>query len=144
MTSHRVSSCLSHALVFSLLFSLFASVTMGQANVQGRWSTLQTLMPINPIHVALLGNGKVLVVPGSGNCPPSQSGCPSGQPYGPSNGSGALVLDPVSGQTLQQFTVSWDMFCNGMVMLQDGRVLIDGGTIQYDPFRGAANASIFD
>ena len=65
MTSHRVSSCLSHVLVFSLLFSLFASVMMGQVNVQGRWSTLQTLMPINPIHVALLGNGKVLVVPGS-------------------------------------------------------------------------------
>ena len=36
------------------------------------------------------------------------------------------------------------MFCNAMVMLQDGRVLIDGGTIQYDPFYGAANASIFD
>src|SRR5437660_2120692 len=142
MTSHRVSSCFSHALIFSLLFSLFASVMMGQANVQGRWSTLQTLMPINPIHVALLGNGKVLVVPGSGNCPPSQSGCPSGPPYGPSNGSGALLLDPVSGQTLAQFPLSWDMFCNGMALLQDGRALIDGGTIQYDPFSGQPQVAI--
>src|SRR5262249_34864950 len=40
--------------------------------------------------------------------------------------------------------ISWDMFCNGMVLLQDGRVLIDGGTTQYNPFYGAANAAIFD
>jgi len=105
---------------------------------------LSNTVPINPIHATLLTNGKVLVVAGSGNCPPTQSGCPVSAPFGPPNGSGALLLDPVSGQTLQQFTVSWDMFCNGMVMLQDGRVLIDGGTIEYDPFRGAANASIFD
>ena len=143
MTSHRVSSCLSHALVFSLLFSLLASVMMGQANVQGRWNTLQTLMPINPIHVALLSNGKVLVVAGSGNCPPSQSGCPSGPPYGPSNNSGALLWDPVTG-TISQFSVSWDMFCNGMVLLQDGRALIDSGTIQYDPFYGEPQVAVFD
>src|SRR5216684_9349282 len=118
MTSHRVSSCLSRALVFSLLFSLFASVMMGQVNVQGRWSTLQTLMPINPIHVALLRNGKLLVVAGSGNCPPSQSGCPSGAPYGLANKSGALLLDPTNGN-LVQFNLSWDMFCNGMVVLPD-------------------------
>jgi Galactose oxidase-like, Early set domain/Glyoxal oxidase N-terminus len=143
MTGHRVSSCLSHALVFSLLFSLFAPVMMGQANVQGRWSTLQTLMPINPIHVALLGNGKVLVVPGSGNCPPSQSGCPAGPPYGPSNNSGALLWDPMTG-AITQFSVSWDMFCNAMALLKDGRALIDGGTIQYDPFYGQPQAAVFD
>src|SRR3989442_6168723 len=94
MTSHRVSSCLSHVLVFSLLFSLFASVMMGQVNVQGRWSTLQTLLPINPIHVALLGNGKVLVVAGSGNCPPSQKRCSSGPPPGATNNSAGFLLDP--------------------------------------------------
>ncbi len=101
-------------------------------------------MPINPVHVALLSNGEVLVVAGSGNCPPLQSGCPSGPPYGPSNGSGALLLNPVSGQTISQFSLSWDMFCNGMVLLQDGRALIDGGTIQYDPFYGQPQAAIFD
>src|SRR6266481_7725581 len=109
---------------------------MGQAQTVGKRSTLPYSMPINPIHVALLHNGKVLVVAGSGNCPPSQSGCPSGPPYGPSNGSGALLVDPVSGQTIAQFSLSWDIFCNGMVVLPDGRALIDGGTIQYDPFYG--------
>jgi len=100
-------------------------------------------MPINPVHAALLANGKVLVVAGSGNCPPSQSGCPSGAPYGPSNQSGALLWDPVAG-SLTQFTLSWDMFCNGMVLLQDGRALIDGGTIQYDPFYGQPQVAAFD
>ncbi len=101
-------------------------------------------MPINPIHAALLSNGKVLVVAGSGNCPPSQSGCPSGPPYGPSNSSGALLLDPVSGQTISQFSQSWDMFCNGMVLLDDGRPFIASGTIQYDPFYGQPQTATFD
>ena len=82
----------------------------GQANVQGKWSTLSNTMPINLIHVVLLNSGKLLVVAGSGNCPPAQSGCPSGPPYGPPNGSGALLMDPLTGQTLSQFTLSWDMF----------------------------------
>ncbi len=101
-------------------------------------------MPINPVHVALLSNGKVLVVAGSGNCPPSQAGCPSGPPYSSSNGSGALLVDPVSGQTISQFSLSWDMFCNGMVLLEDGRPFVVGGTIQYDPFFGQPQAATFD
>jgi len=139
----RVYPCLSHALALSLLVTIWAPITIAQANVQGRWSTLPYLMPINPVHVALLSNGKVLVVAGSGNCPPSQAGCPSGPPYGPSNNSGALLWDPNSG-AISQFSLSWDMFCNGMVLLQDGRALIDGGTIQYDPFYGQPNVAVFD
>ena len=140
----RVPRCLVHILLWWSLLSMLTTVALAQANVQGQWHTLSSTMPINPIHVALLGNGKVLVVAGSGNCPPSQSGCPSGAPYGPSNGSGALLVDPVSGQIISQFSLSWDMFCNGMVLLQDGTALIDGGTIQYDPFYGQPQASIFN
>jgi hypothetical protein len=136
-----VASFSCSLVVFSILFSYPVAA---QDYLQGRWTTLSNNVPINPVHAVLLNTGKVLVVAGSGNCPPSQTGCPSGPPYGPANGSGAIILDPVTGSTLQQFSVSWDMFCNAMVLLQDGRVLIDGGTIQYDPFHGAANASIFD
>src|SRR5215472_14630708 len=125
--SRDLSSRLAGILVSLLLFSLLLPRVMAQASVQGQWST----MPINPVHVALLGSGKVLVVAGSGNCPPSQSGCPSGPPYGPSNNSGALLFDPSSG-AIAQFSVSWDMFCNDMVLLDDGRALIDGGTLKYD------------
>ena len=99
-------------------------------------------MPINPIHVALLRNGKILVVAGSGNCPPGQAGCPTGAPYGPSNSSGALVLDPGTG-TMTQLSVGWDMFCNSMTQLVDGRILINGGTLTYQ-FTGSVKSSIFD
>ena len=140
----RISPRLTYALVSGLLLAIFVPRGMAQANVTGQWSTLPYVMPINPIHVALLSSGNVLVVAGSGNCPPSQSGCPSGPPYGPSNNSGALLLNPVTG-AITQFSLSWDMFCNGMVLLQDGTALIDGGTIQYTPFlNGQPQAAIFD
>lgn len=140
----RICYRLTDVLFCLFLLSVVAPSAMAQVNVQGKWGTLSNTMPINPVHVALLNTGKVLVVAGSGNCPPSQSGCPSGPPYGPSNGSGALLVDPVSGQTITQFSVSWDMFCNGMALLQDGTALIDGGTIQYDPFYGQPQVVIFD
>jgi hypothetical protein len=141
--SARMCSWLSEALACSLLICT-PPVVLAQANVQGQWATLSNTMPINPVHVALLNNGRLLVVAGSGNCQPSRAGCPSGPPYGPSNGSGALLLDPVTGQTISQFSVSWDMFCNGMVLLEDGRPLIAGGTIQYDPFYGQSQVATFD
>jgi len=140
----RISSRLTYALVLWLVLTVLVPLGIAQANVQGVWSTLPYVMPINPIHAALLASGNILVVAGSGNCPPSQSGCPSGPPYGPSNNSGALLLNPVTG-AITQFSVSWDMFCNGMVLLQDGTALIDGGTIQYTPFlNGQPQAAIFD
>src|SRR5215469_14376585 len=143
---NRISSRFICSFIFLLLLNALLPRMLGQANVQGQWSTLPLSvysMPINPVHVALLSNGKLLVVAGSGNCPPSQEDCPSGPPYGPSNNSGALLFDPSSG-AITQFSVSRDMFCNGMVLLDDGRALIDGGTIQYDPFYGEPQVAVFD
>ena len=124
---------LQTALVVFVVCGFLAPVAQGQAATQGQWSTLPYLMPINPIHVTLMHNGKILVVSGSGNCPASQSGCPSGPPYGPSNGSGALVVDPNS-QNITQLSISWDMFCNALIELSDGRVLITGGTLALRSF----------
>ena len=139
----RISSRLTYALVSWIVLTILVPYGLAQANVTGQWSTSPYVMPINPIHVALLSSGNILVVAGSGNCAPSQSGCPAGPPYGPSNNSGALLLNPVTG-AITQFSLSWDMFCNGMVLLEDGTALIDGGTIQYDPFFGQPQAAIFD
>jgi hypothetical protein len=116
----------------------------------GVWSTLPNAMPINPVHAALLHTGKVLIISGSGNCPPQQAGCPQGPQYP----QGAALVD-LSSNTIATLPINWDMFCNGMSIMQDGRVLINGGTKGYGalavvgaqgetPFTGFANTSIFD
>src|SRR5690348_1045669 len=87
------------------LLTRVASVA-AQANVQGQWQTLPNLMPINPVHAALLHNGKVLIVSGSGNLPTNTN-------------LQAAIFDPATRTILTQ-PVNWDMFCNGMVVLSDG------------------------
>lgn len=114
-----------------LLFSaLLAPALFAQANLQGQWQTLDTQIPINPVHVALMHNGKILVVSGSGNLPSDTNYM-------------AAVFDPTTGTVTTQ-AISWDMFCNGMIVLPDGRPFVMGGTLQYDPFYGEMRTSAYD
>jgi galactose oxidase len=103
-------------------------------NQNGRWDTLPFEMPINPVHVALMHNGKVLVVSGSGNDPDNKD-------------LQAAVWDP-KGDTVRTFQIAWDMFCNGMVVLPDGRPFVLGGTLRYDapglPFLGEPRTAVFN
>ncbi len=116
---------------FLALFTLaMAPRAAAQASVQGQWRTLPNLMPINPVHAALLHNGKVLIVSGSGNVPTNTN-------------FQAAVFDPATG-TITTQPVNWDMFCNGMVVLSDGRAFVNGGTLQYDPFHGELKSSVYD
>lgn len=116
------------------LLLLASLVTAGsaraQASVQGQWQTLPNLMPINPVHAALLHNGKVLIVSGSGNVPTNSNWR-------------AAIFDPATG-TITTQPVAWDMFCNGMVVLPDGRALVNSGTLQYDPFHGHLKSAVYD
>jgi hypothetical protein len=99
----------------------------------GRWDTLSSTMPINPVHVALMHTGKVLIVSGSGNDPDNKD-------------FQAGVWDPKT-HTIKTFKISWDMFCNGMVILPNGRPFVLGGTLSYDnshPFFGEPRTSGFD
>jgi Domain of unknown function (DUF1929)/Chitobiase/beta-hexosaminidase C-terminal domain/Bacterial lectin/PKD domain len=113
------------------LLATCAPMAHRQANVQGTWHTVSTLMPINPIHTALMSNGKILVVSGSGNYPPQTT-------------YQVGVWDPSNNTWTPGPNQSWDMFCNGMIVLPDSRPFIMGGTIQYDPFFGAKRTSIYD
>src|ERR1700693_2371952 len=76
------------------------SMAQSQASTQGQWQTLPYTMPINPVHVALLRTGKVLIVSGSGNFPPDTN-------------YQAGLWDPQAG-TISRQPIAWDMFCNGM------------------------------
>src|SRR4030095_13148308 len=109
------------------------SAAEAQANVTGQWSTLPYTMPSNPIHVGLLHTGKVLVVAGSENDPNKHA----------AESYKAAVWNLRAG-TIAVQDLTWDVFCNGMAFLPDGRALIVGGTTRYDPFWGASKATIFD
>src|SRR6266478_939274 len=130
LDSSRVARYFLPVLVAVISFATSPTLLCAQANVQGQWQTLPNLMPINPVHAALLHNGKVLVVSGSGNLP-SNTNFQAG------------VFDPQTGTVTTQ-PVSWDMFCNAMVVLPDGRAFINGGTLQYDPFHGELRSSVYD
>jgi hypothetical protein len=88
-------------------------------------------MPINPVHLALMNNGRVLIVAGSGNVAAEAN-------------FRAAVWDPQAETIVVTQSLGWDMFCNGMVMLPDGRVFINGGNLQYDPFHGQPRNAAFD
>jgi hypothetical protein len=110
--------------------SPFAPTARAQVNVQGQWQTLPYTVPVNPIHAAMLYNGKVFIVSGSGNNPLVTT-------------FSWALWDPQAGTVAVQ-TSSWDMFCNGMVVLPDGRPFVLGGTIQYDPFFGQPRTAMYD
>src|SRR5437773_1930116 len=103
---------------------------LAQASVQGQWRTLSLLMPINPVHLAVTHNGKVLIVAGSGNVATETN-------------FRTAVWD-LGANSIATQSLAWDMFCNGMVALPDGRLFINGGNLQYDPFHGELRSSAFD
>jgi hypothetical protein len=115
---------------FLVLSGPLVSALWGQANVTGQWQTLSTQMPINPIHLSLMHNGRVLIVSGSGNYPPNTN-------------YQAAVWDPAT-DTVTTQPLAYDMFCNGMVVFPDGRPFVMSGTLQYDPFFGDPRTSVFD
>jgi Galactose oxidase-like, Early set domain/Glyoxal oxidase N-terminus/PKD domain len=124
-------SCRIRVLACLVLVGLAVCAPGGNAQAgPGQWQTLSYTMPINPVHTALLYNGKVLIVSGSGNV------------AGNTNYQAAL-WDPQAG-TITTQPVAWDMFCNGMVVLPDGRPFVMGGTLQYDPFHGELKTATYD
>jgi Domain of unknown function (DUF1929)/PKD domain len=112
------------------LAGMWAQPANAQANVTGTWATLPTQMPINPVHVFMMHNGQVLIVSGSGNLP-------SDTDYE------AAVWNPQT-DTVTTQPINWDMFCNGAVILPDGRPFIMSGTAQYDPFHGELFTSAYN
>ena len=118
--------------LFALLVgTAWQEPAMAQANVQGQWTTLNTQAPINPIHIAMMRNGQVLIVSGSGNLASNTNYM-------------AGVWDPAT-DTITTQPVEYDMFCNGMVILPDGRPFVLSGTLAYNPsFTGDPRTSAYD
>lgn len=106
---------------------------------EGKWTVLDYEMPIRAMHSTLLKNGKVLLIAGSGNDTENFA----------AGSFKASVFDPISG-TFNTLDVPKDMFCAGHVTLEDGRVLIQGGTLAYPTadasvgYTGLKDSWIFD
>ena len=115
----------------ALAMSSTAPRLRAQAGTVGEWKTLGRLMPINPVHAALMNNGKVLIVSGSGNVAAETN-------------FRSAVLDLLADTLVVTNSQPWDMFCNGMVVLSDGRVFVNGGNLKYDPFWGQPKNAVFD
>ena len=61
------------ALIACALAGAWLQVPAAQVSVQGRWDTVPALVTINPVHMALMHNGKVLIVAGSGTLRPNET-----------------------------------------------------------------------
>ncbi|NWG38174.1 galactose oxidase-like domain-containing protein [Nitrososphaera sp.] len=112
--------------------SLFALVPSGKggrtiaptyAQSAGSWS-IGPSTSIVAIHVSLLHNGKMLIVAGSGYHTSFQNG-----PFY------AKLADPNTG-TDSSLELSEDLFCCGHAQLDNGNILVAGGTKDWDTVAG--------
>ncbi|MEH1873070.1 galactose oxidase-like domain-containing protein [Nostoc sp.] len=112
---------------------------IAQATTTDKWQVLSYNAPILPIHAALLRSGKILFFCGSGNDPSRLN-----TPYD------SVVWDVNQGTFNQQKAPldsnnqPIDLFCAGQSFRPDGRLLVAGGTLRYDPFYGSPAAFLFD
>jgi hypothetical protein len=107
----------------------FQEQTAGYKAKYGHWDVinLPSSLRISAVHAALLQDGKILITAGSGN---DATTFAAGQ-------FSTLLYDPQT-RTGKQIATPTDMFCGGQAFLPDGRLLIAGGTQDYEVL--AANA----
>ncbi|GAA2729894.1 galactose oxidase early set domain-containing protein [Actinocorallia aurantiaca] len=106
----------------------------------GTWKVRQASDRVRSIHAVVLPRtGKVLLIAGSGNSDPNfRAGTFTSQIYDPKTGAFKVIATPS------------DMFCAGHAQLPDGRILIMGGTGNYDrgdgesAYAGLKSSYIFD
>jgi hypothetical protein len=128
--NHSPAQLTSHLWAYFFVCFFILPHALAQATLFGQWTTLPQAMPLNPVHIALMHNGKVLVISGSG--------------YKTNTNYLAAVWDPQTDSFVVQ-SDSYDMFCNGMVIQPDGHPLVAGGTLQSSPaFLGSNKTSTFD
>jgi FtsP/CotA-like multicopper oxidase with cupredoxin domain len=112
-----------------------AAVDAAQLATKGVWELLPCHAPLLPVHGAVLHTGKVLLFAGSGNDELYATGLRS------------AVWDYLNGDWVSPFTPV-DFFCAGQTFLADGRVIVAGGTKEYDVnghgFIGLDSAYAFD
>ena len=127
MTLQR-EACL-HALTFAVTAALASPYAGGQTvQEDGQWAEPFAL-PLIVIHSAMLPTGKVLLFS-------AEHGVP---------GIHGWLLDPDSlALTNVDPPDGWNPDCAGHSFLPDGRLLVAGGTLSFNPLLGSKRAYLFD
>ena len=86
----------------------------------GKWSLNTTPSPVRAVHAALLSNGHVLLIQGSGN----------DRDLFAAGTFKTTEWDPVK-NTFRSIPTPYDMFCAGHAFLPNGNLLVAGGTLKY-------------
>ena len=102
------------------------------------WQVSSTC-PINPIHAALLRSGKVLFFTGSGNDPAKLDEVQGTAVWDVNAGTFSRPSIPIENNKPVV-----DLFCAGHSFRPDGKLMVAGGTLQYDPFKGSTAALLFN
>lgn len=100
---------------------------------EGAWEVLPCDSQVLAVHAVLMHSGKVLFFAGSGNNVPRFT----------AHDTRSVVWDYANGSFHTPVT-PFDVFCAGQTLLADGKVLVAGGTDQYDPFIGSHASYLFD
>jgi FtsP/CotA-like multicopper oxidase with cupredoxin domain len=103
------------------------------AEREGVWELLPCDSKVLAVHAVLMHSGRVLFFAGSGNNVPRFN----------AHDSRSVVWDYQAG-TFHTPVTPFDVFCAGQTVLPDGKVLVAGGTQQYDPFIGLKSSWLFD
>jgi large repetitive protein len=107
---------------------LAAAVAPTDRNRLGDWSAVIPWTPHIPVSAATLPDGRVLTFASN-----QRTTFPSGPEF-----TYAATWNPATGQFVEYNHPSHDMFCGALVMLPDGRVLVNGGR------NTTVRSSIFD
>jgi hypothetical protein len=107
-------------LVFFFMFFCYSAVPVARGQTQGQWAAPVYFCSGNPCVVganaAVLNTGSVLFYY---------------YPSKPGVGSQALLLNPITGViTSVSLTVSEDIFCSGLTILENGNVMVTGGVVE--------------
>jgi len=103
------------------------------AEKEGYWELLPCDSKVLAVHAVLMHTGRVLFFMGSGNDVPRFN----------AHDMRSVVWDYEAG-TYHTPVTPFDVFCAGQTVLADGKVLVAGGTQQYDPFIGLHSSWFFD
>jgi hypothetical protein len=96
--------------------------TAPDPELHGQWEPIRYRFHHLPVHVALLHTGKVLAFGGSCNDPECLDKPHLAELWDPETGNITVVDQRLDG----------DVFCAGHSLLEDGRLLVAGGTFKYN------------